>query len=222
MAQYSATVFRFLKRLRWKANGNEKLNEAINRLVWYSFPVVYPDFAIQSKKRRIECENISQKRKRVRRYIRDMALSGPLYLVSLTFDECYESTTRQTRDKYARNWLNKHTADYFACLDRGKKNGREHYHAIVRLDYPLEEYKAKRRVYLRPIDGEHAWKHGFYTILALNTDEKDLNKTIEYAFKASTYAFKTADEDEKVKPFHKRNKGSAHWVAVGDEAELPF
>lgn len=222
MAQYTATVFRLLKKLRWKAKDKPEMNAALDRIVWHSFPVVFPNASTEVKKIRCDLSAIHQRRKRVRKYVREMAQVGRLYLVSLTFGDCYDTTTRRTRDIYARSWLNKHTADYFACLDKGKTNGREHYHAIVRLDYPVEEYKVGRKVYVRPVDEAHAWEHGFYTMMPIKTDESDLNKTLEYAMKASTYAFKTADEDDKVKPFHKRGVKRSEWMDVTDDMALPF
>lgn len=222
MAQYTTTVFRLLKRLRWKAKDNPELNSAIDRVVWHSFPVVYQNYDRDVCQVRKEVSSLHARRKRVRRYIRNMAKRGRLYLVSLTFGDCYDTTTRTTRDKYAREWLNKHTADYFACLDIGKKNNREHYHAIVLLDYPLEQFRAKRKDYVRPVDPSHAWTHGFYSIKPIETDETDLNKTLGYAFKASTYAFKVSEEDEKVRPFHKRRTRSDEWETLSDFSDLPF
>lgn len=223
MAQYTTTVFRLLKRLRWKSKDKPEMSAALDRIVWYSFPVVYPNEPVEVKRVLRDVSAVHQRRKRIRRYIKEMAAQGRLYLVSLTFGDCYDTTTRVSRDKYAREWLNKHTADYMACLDIGKKNGREHYHAIARFDYPLEEFKAKRQTYVRPVDESHAWRHGFFTIKPIETDENDLNKTLGYAFKASTYAFKVSDEDEKVKPFHKRGVARRpEWETLTDDMELPF
>lgn len=203
MARMRQAVFELLHHLRRRQEVRPELGDALNRIVWFSFPVVYPN-PIDWSKASAKHAAIAQRRKRIRRYIREMAEDGDLYLVSLTFGDCLDTTTRKTRDRYAREWLNAQTADYFACLDIGKENGREHYHAIARFDIPLKAERRKRTMYYKPEDEALWWKHGWFSIKRIGEGEKDIIKTVGYAMKASTYAFKSADSDETIKPWHKR------------------
>jgi hypothetical protein len=168
-----------------------------------------------------EYEKIRSRKKRYYRYIKAMSESfGTLYLVSLTFtDEVLNSTNEETRKAYVRRWLNSTAVDYFACIDYGKENEREHYHAICVFDKNLETFKAKRRTYYK-LPEENAWEHGFYSIRKIADNEKDRRKAVYYAFKASEYAFKNADINTNAKPFHKR--GVEHWITIDDTSELPF
>lgn len=184
--------------------------------------MVYPNYLDELKKVRLEFEKIKARRRRYNRYIKEMSESYKnLFLLSLTFsDEVMTRTSFQTRKDYVRQWLNKNSVDYFACVDYGKENGREHYHAIVALDLPLEEIEIKRRKFYR-VPEQTAWKYGFYSLRRVQNSDKDRRKTTYYAFKASDYAFKNADKTDVAKPFHKR--GVTHWICVdGTEEDLPF
>ena len=160
----------------------------------------------------------------VNRYIKGMSDTfEELYLVSLTFtDEVLANTSAQTRKDYVRKWLNDNTLDYFACVDYGKENAREHYHAICAFELPLEPYKVKRRTFYR-LPSDNTWQYGFSSLRKINSSDKDRRKTAYYAFKASDYAFKNADKDSSAKPFHKR--GVTHWITIDDTTkteDLPF
>lgn len=63
----------------------------------------------------------------------------PCFL-TLTFNEsCLSSTTAATRRKYITNYLNSLGCWYCANLDFGKKNEREHYHAIITRKLTVDE-----------------------------------------------------------------------------------
>ena len=149
------------------------------------------------------------RRKRVRKYIRRMiehrGYNIPC-LVSLTFsDDCLKSTTFATRKGYVRDYLNSIYPDWFACVDYGKENGREHYHAIALFPCDLGFFKfvKKRKTFMLPACPRFDWSYGFYSIRPLVVDSQDIYKTLNYAFKSSSYAFKSSDDS--IKPFHKRN-----------------
>lgn len=70
---------------------------------------------------------------RVRSRLRKFFASGEeVYFLTFTFtDSVLESTSADTRKQYVRKWLSSHCLDYVANVDFGKKNNREHYHAVA-------------------------------------------------------------------------------------------
>lgn len=199
------------------------MNNALSQILWYSFPIVYPDYYKDTKTARLKLEAVKARRKRYRKYVRSMLgtfKDKPAYLVSLTFtDECLNSTKAETRERYVKDYLNQVSVDYFACIDFGKVDKREHYHAIIVTDEPTYSFKPKRQEFWKFLDDKAEWKHGFYSLRLMYSAEKDIYKTMNYALKASDYAFKSADEDKRIKPFHKRGVKHIENPLVW---ELPF
>lgn len=222
MSTYSARMQGKVNHLRrkYKNNGDTKHNDILSRILWYSIPVVYTRYFTDVKIACNKLDAVKRKRARYRAYVRDMLTTFcrdtyyhkpyDAFLVSLTFsDEYYCSNSRQTRNKYARDYLNYVSADYFACLDIGKENGREHYHAIIVTDKPLTlitngKSKKREKQFFAFLNQEDAWRYGFYSLRPLKIDNQDLYRTMNYALKTSDYAFKSADADTGIKPFHKR------------------
>lgn len=66
-------------------------------------------------------------------FITRQVYGGELYFCTFTFSDDYmEKTTADTRRQRVRRTLQKSGAlDYYGNIDFGKKNGREHYHAVV-------------------------------------------------------------------------------------------
>lgn len=227
---YSAMMQSKVLKLRrkYQMNDDKANDEMLSRILWYSMPIVYTDFMNDSRKALNNIQAVKRRRNRYRNYVRDMVTTFDgkgIYLVSLTFsDDYYNSNSRDTRNQYARRYLNSVCLDYFACLDIGKENGREHYHAIVATDKPLSVVSngKRKREFFAFANSEDAWRYGFYSIRPLATEDKDIYKTMNYALKSSDYAFKSADEENGIKPFHKR--GVEHWHEVRDLAyeRLPF
>lgn len=84
-----------------------------------------------------ECERYMATNKRrwmrVRAGVRRLLQNDAALFVTLTFtDDCLASTSAKTRREYVRDYLKSQTDDYMANIDFGKKNSREHYHALVR------------------------------------------------------------------------------------------
>lgn len=76
-----------------------------------------------------------QRTKRLRNRISNYLNGGNCLFLTLTFNnECLANTTEQTRREYVRKWLKSYSSKYIANIDYGKKNGREHYHAIIQVD----------------------------------------------------------------------------------------
>ena len=72
-----------------------------------------------------------EKARRVRKRIDDIMKNDALFLTFTFTDEILASTTFEKRKRYIKDWLGKLNCPYVANLDYGKKNGREHYHAVV-------------------------------------------------------------------------------------------
>lgn len=226
--EYSARMLSKVKNLRRKYadSMDTKNNDILNSLVWYSFPIVYSNYLVDARKALLKLQAVKQRRKRYRKYVCDMITTfegKTAYLVSLTFtDECLSSTSAETRQRYVRNYLNSVSLDYFACIDFGKQNNREHYHAIIITDRELISEKHRKKVFYKFNNIIDQWTYGFYSLRAIHTEDKDIYKTMNYACKSSDYAFKSADEDNGIKPFHKR--GVKHWHEIRDLTyeQLPF
>lgn len=73
---------------------------------------------------------------RLKRRIAAMLKNGECLFLTLTFtDEVLRNTTEDTRRQIVRRYLKSFGVPYVANIDYGKKNGREHYHAVIQTDY---------------------------------------------------------------------------------------
>lgn len=219
-------------RAKYRKEGNKARDDALSRVIWGSFPVLYPHYDRDFKRAELNRAKVIQKRKRYRKYVRDMIATfsndfrGNFYLISLTFtDDVLAKTIRETRDKYCRDYLNSICLDYFACIDFGAKDGREHYHAIAFVSAPMGktsevQHGRKKFRFFEPSEPSQRWKYGFSSFRPMKVDKKDVYRSCAYALKASDYAFKSADESTGIKPFHKR--GVLHLQEIEDFEQLPF
>ena len=74
--------------------------------------------------------------KRLKARISSMLNSGDCLFLTLTFtDETLGNTTEDTRRQAVRRYLKSFGVPYVANIDYGKKNGREHYHAVIQTDH---------------------------------------------------------------------------------------
>lgn len=209
MAVFSTKVFAKLKHLVFLYKDDDVKMLALKRIIWYSFPVVYPNYQEQYKSAEYKYLLIRAKRKRYRNHLRKMIDKyKQLYLVTLTFGECYDTTNSDTRKKYVLRWLNDYTLDYFGCLDIGRKGGREHYHCICALDTTFTPVilPSRRSSFYLSFPELKLWPWGYSSCKAIASASKGLGEysALEYAFKSALYSFKSADTDTKIKPFHKR------------------
>lgn len=202
---------------------DDHLLEQIRNVLWHSIPVVYPYWERDILSHQREYDKLRKRKGRWLRYVSEMSATfNSLYLLSLTFtDDCLSSTSSDTRQRYVRRWLNDNTVDYFACVDYGLENGREHYHAIVSFSpqgtaayavapVPLTPIHIGRGTFYRIADPSREWPYGFYSIRAVRSDPASQLKTAFYALKSASYSFKSAKEDGIAKPFHKR--GAIHFA----------
>lgn len=168
--------------------------------------------------------SVHQRRKRIRNYVREMVLTFPrLMLCTLTFNDVLMTTSEDSRKQYVSRYLNSVCADYFACIDFGGKLGREHYHAIIAADYPMQFVgKHKRRDCYDFKDESKRWSNGWSNFTYIDTDGANVYKVLGYAMKSVNYAFKAADSGYK--PFHKRCvyhcKTEKDWSVITDDAFL--
>lgn len=159
---------------------------------------------------------LKQRRNKVRKYVRGMVDTfDRVYLVTLTFnDNALGLLSEKTRVRYVREFLNHNSLDYFACIDYGKINGREHFHALCSFDSSALATTVRRnKTYLAFVN---SWPYGFVEIKPIGTTRKDIFKSCAYAFKASDYAFKNSDSIHR--PFHKR--GVEHWSVIRDSWDI--
>lgn len=209
MAKLTVKFLAKYRHLVFKYQDDDVKMFALRHISWYSFPIVYPNFQDQYKSTEAEYLKIRAKRKRYRNHLRKMIdRYGNLYLVTLTFGDCYDTTNTDSRKKYVLRWLNDYTVDYFGCLDIGKKGGREHYHCICALDTTFSPVKLSSRCssfYLSFPDLEK-WHWGFSSCKAIASTSKGLGEfsALDYAFKSAIYSFKSAENNSQIKPFHKR------------------
>lgn len=84
------------------------------------------DQLYQSRKKRVS---------RTRKIIEYLLQKDCLFLTLTFVDKVLYSTLPVTRRKYVRIYLESLGVDFIARKDFGKKNGREHYHAIVQTDF---------------------------------------------------------------------------------------
>lgn len=222
--RYNA-VYALIRRLRYKykRDGNQKADRQLDSVLWYSVPVVYTDYESGIKRAAVEHEKFRKRKYRYFRYCAEMVetfADSELCLFTLTFDDSIETTTPRTRKRYATAYLNSVCDDYIACVDYGKENGREHYHAVgvLRQNVAFERQKHGRSVYILPT--VQPWGKGFYTIKPIRNASQTAEKSLRYALKACRYSCKAEDLDDAVKPFHKR--GVEHWRKLSSDEELPF
>lgn len=98
--------------------------------------------AIQFSKSRVDNDIIDEafklnnnfycRNKRLNKRIKNMLEMGQCIFLTLTFDDkTLESTSDETRRCYVVRYLKEQCNCFVANIDFGKKNGREHYHAVV-------------------------------------------------------------------------------------------
>lgn len=210
MKEYSYEMHLLVCRLRWKYRDNRRLNDTLDKILWHSIPIVYTNYYVDAKIQTKALEKQKMRRWRVRKYLRAMLeRSQQLYLATFTFSD--DELLSTTKKRYVRDWLNKNTTDYYACVDFGKEKGREHYHAIISVSFDFLEVSNKRGRFL-DLPSSRSWSYGYSSFRPIKGDVVDAYKSLGYVVKASDYAFKNANSD--IKPFHKRGG----WRSLADDS----
>lgn len=109
-------------------------------------------------------------------------ISYPSLFLTLTFtNKVLSTTSKVTRRRYVARYLKSITNNYVANIDYGSKKGREHYHALVQVDF---------------ID-HTGWSYGsinFKTVSYESTVSRD--KLSEYISKLTNHAIKKTTKRE--------------------------
>lgn len=178
-------------RYRYKHKDDQDAIDKLERILWYSYPIVYPDAFDECSSLRQAQRTIDARKRKKNRYnkrIKEMVESyDELIFLTLTFtDEVISSTSENTRKRYVQRWLNENCRDYLANEDFGKQNGRQHFHAVVAFNK----------------SGVQKWEYGFEKRQKIRFNEEDRS-----TYRISGYLLKIANHGGKLgtgKSFSKR------------------
>lgn len=135
--------------------------------------------------------DLSRKRKtsRVRKKIESFVKSGNAIFVTITFtDDVLKSTSKETRRRYVARYLKEHSSKYVANIDFGKKNGREHYHAVVTSDLKCDK-----------------WPYGAVNVKRTRTRGADVERISKYITKLTNHALKPSTASNSDRLIYSRN-----------------
>ena len=111
--------------------------------------------------------------------LKDDIKGARLMFVTPQFDnKCLENTNEETRRKYLRDFLNEIAIDYVFNIDIGKRNEREHYHAVVLTTKLISNTRWK----------EITKSNSQINFEKLNTDKKSIKKIASYMNKINNLA----------------------------------
>lgn len=116
--------------------------------------------------------------KRLKNKVYEIIKDGKSLFLTLTFnDDTLNTTTEKQRRVLVARYLKKQNAQYVANIDFGKKNHREHYHAIIKSNkINLEDWHKNGA-----IDIEH---------VRIKEFESDTKKISKYIAKLANHAIK--------------------------------
>lgn len=151
MTQNQIKIQYLISRYRYKHQGDQEALNALEKILWYSYPVVYLDMEKSQREAQKLIDARRASKHRVNRYIVGMAQSyEQLHFLTLTFrDDVLESTSERTRHRYVVSFLKSVCRDYIGNVDFGKQNGREHYHAVVAFKIGVDSIE---------------WPYGFHNV----------------------------------------------------------
>ena len=139
------------------------------------------------------CENLNHSKyartSRMKKKIETMLTLGECSFVTLTFaDVILENTTEETRRQYVRKYLKEQSPCYLANIDYGKKNEREHYHAVVFGRVDLLPWRKKcGRINAKPV-----------RYFEERQDNDSPVKLAKYITKLTNHAFKETAEQQRI------------------------
>ncbi|MBO5947726.1 hypothetical protein J6Q66_02690 [bacterium] len=140
--------------------------------------------------------NANQHRKRrLKNRIENISSTGLGYFVTFTFtDSFFDNTDSFTRRRYVSRFLKSISSNYVANIDFGKKNEREHYHAVVQIEKltNCEFFYHKKYGYISYSADEFSEvsRWGYYSIRKIKVTDKDFVKLAKYVSKLSNHAVK--------------------------------
>lgn len=133
-----------------------------------------------SKDRYLDCacrlvEAQRRKKARIKDKTSNIVLGDYGLFVTLTFnEETMTKTDREKRRRLVQRYLKENATNYVANIDFGKKNGREHYHALVDASLNLENWH----------------KYGAIKIEHIRATQKSADKVPQYIAKLTNHAIK--------------------------------
>lgn len=182
--KHVSKAFTLVKRLRYRYKDDSERTLKLEKILWYSVPLVWDVSLWQDTSR--EYQKWRMRKYRTRKYIESIFNHNrDVRFVTFTFtDEVLAKTNEKTRHKYVQRFLEEHCMDYIANVDYGSKNGREHYHAVVGDSIRLSE-----------------WPYGRVDFRKAGQRDADKLRVSKYINKLSNHAGK----ETAGKCFHKRN-----------------
>ena len=171
LTQNQIKIQYLIQRYRWRHKGDKKANDALDRILWYSYPIVYSREEQAAVVKAIDRRKA--KKKRTNRYLADMAKCyDDLYFLTLTWrDEHLDGLSERTRHRYVARFLEENTRDYYANQDFGSRTEREHFHAVVALKSEMNKWPygfAKLKAIKRPADSTTRHKLATYLLKLVN------------------------------------------------------
>lgn len=170
---------------RYKHKDEPEKIRQLERIIWKSFPIVYPNYSWDMGEIERAIHNRKLTKWRTNKFLCEMAeCYDHLYFVTLTFtDDVMKSTTERTRHRYVTQFLKQEVRCYYANIDYGKQNEREHYHAVVsdKVDFSK-------------------WTHGSINAKEIRNSKTDRLKISSYMRKLTNHAHKIGTG----KAFHSR------------------
>lgn len=153
-------------------------NERIDFSLLYERFSNLPENDIIFLQKRFNC--IKSRTKRIRDKLLKIfemhSIDNTLYFLTFTFNNSYlESSTKESRHLMIRRLLKKHCNSYIANIDYGKKNDREHYHAVISINNLIDVNLYKN----------------YGTINFLKIYSKNEVKLSKYLFKLTYHAIKS-------------------------------
>ena len=129
-------------------NSNTYSIEMANQLLEYYMEHCPNDLLEAKKINHATYERVKRLKNRIAKL-----LEKPCLFLTLTFtNESLSNTSVITRRRYVTRYLNNFNTEFVGNKDFGKKNGREHYHAVIqaeKIDYSLWQYGAIKGLRIR-------------------------------------------------------------------------
>lgn len=126
-------------------------------------------------------------------------LNNCLFITFTFTDKVLKSTNETTRERYIKAYLNEQTNEYILNRDYGKKNNREHYHAIATPKQNIFINKGEIKIYNAV--RFNAYKYGQIKADRINKLKRFTknNKTLEeIATDLMNHATKSSTKESKI------------------------
>lgn len=136
-----------------------------------------------------ECQRIYHAKisrtNRLKKRVEKMLSSGQCIFLTITFNnKVLGNTSSRSRRDYVRKYLNSLTCPYVGNIDFGKKNNREHYHALVQSEFvKYTDWKNGN------CDGEK---------IRLNSTNEDVQRLARYVAKLTNHAIKSTTKNSYI------------------------